>query len=144
MRHDNEEWCKIWREINLSIQNSHEKFGKFWPKHSKISKFCVLMDCFWPKYIMFELKKVKRSYFWWHWILIQNLKEKWLEEFSKFSTEHVWKSFRHWWGHWWGSFIESRKCMSLKFTGEFCIMTIKMMQNLKRNWVVSSKLTWGI
>ena len=28
LRHDNEEWCKIWREINLSIQNSHEKFLK--------------------------------------------------------------------------------------------------------------------
>ena len=26
-------------------------------EHSKISKFCILMDCFRPKYIMFELKK---------------------------------------------------------------------------------------
>ena len=24
-----------------------------------------------------------------------------------------------------GSFIQSRKCMSLKFTGEFCVMTMK-------------------
>ena len=28
-------------------------------------------------------------------------------------------------GLWWGPFIQSRKCMSLKFTGEFCVMTMK-------------------
>ena len=71
MCHQNEEWCKKWRVIDLSVQNWHEKFNEFWPENSKISKIC----CFWPKYIMFELKKVKRSYVWWHWSLIQNLKE---------------------------------------------------------------------
>ena len=25
----------------------------------------------------------------------------------------------------WGTFIHSRKCMSLKFTGELCVMTMK-------------------
>ena len=40
--------------------------------------------------------------------------------------------------------------MSLKFTGELCVMTWRMMMNeewckkVKRNWLVSSKLTWGI
>ena len=28
-------------------------------------------------------------------------------------------------GLWWDPFIQSRKCMSLKFTGEFCVMTMK-------------------
>ena len=78
MCHDNEEWCKIWRGIDLSVQNWHEEFDEFWPEHSKISKICTLMGCFWPKYIMFELKKVQRSYVWWHWRLMQNLKENWL------------------------------------------------------------------
>ena len=32
--------------------------------------------------------------------------------------------------------------MSLKSTQELCVM--KIMQNLKRNWLVISKLTWGI
>ena len=54
--HDNEESCKNWRGIDLSVQNWHEKFNEFWPEHSKISKICALMGCFWPKY-MFELKK---------------------------------------------------------------------------------------
>ena len=49
---------KIWRGIDLPVQNWHEDFDKFWPKLSKISKICTLTGCFWPKYIMFELKKV--------------------------------------------------------------------------------------
>ena len=31
-----EEWCKIWRGIDLSFQNWHEEFDKFWPEHSNI------------------------------------------------------------------------------------------------------------
>ena len=45
---------------------------------------------------------------------------------------------------WWDYFIQSRKFMSLKFTGEFLSWQLIMMQNLKRNWLVSSKLTWSI
>ena len=82
MSHDNEEWCKNWRGIDLSVHNWHKEFDDFWPKHSKISKMCTLMGCFWPKYIMFELRKVQRSYVWWYWILMQNLKEKWLCAFK--------------------------------------------------------------
>ena len=58
--HDNEEWYQIWTGIDLSAQNWHEKFDKFWPEHSKISKICTVTGCFWPKYIMFQLKKVWR------------------------------------------------------------------------------------
>ena len=78
MCHDNEEWFKIWRGIDLSVQNWREEFVKFWPEHSKISKICTLMGCFWPKYIIFELKKVQGSYVWWHWKLTLSLKENWL------------------------------------------------------------------
>ena len=53
-----QEWYKIWRGIDLSVQNWHEEFDKFWPEHSKISKICTLMGFFWTKYIIFELKKV--------------------------------------------------------------------------------------
>ena len=57
MCHHNDEWCKIWREIDLSVQNRQEEFDEFWPEHLKISKVCFLMDCFWTKHIMFEVKK---------------------------------------------------------------------------------------
>ena len=57
MCHDNEEWCKNWWEIDLSVQNWYEEFEKLWPEHMKISKICTLIGCFWTKY-MFELEKV--------------------------------------------------------------------------------------
>ena len=60
--HDNEEWCKIWRRIDLLVQNWHEEFDKFWPEHSKIPKVCTLIGCFWPKHIMLKLKKVFKSH----------------------------------------------------------------------------------
>ena len=44
--HDNEEWCKIWREPDLSFQNWHDEFEEFWPEHSKIQKIYSLMGFF--------------------------------------------------------------------------------------------------
>ena len=76
--HDTEESCKILRKTRLWFGKWHEDFGKFSPKHSKISKICTLTSCFWPKHKMFEVKIVQRSYVWLHWILMQNLKENWL------------------------------------------------------------------
>ena len=39
MCHENEEWCKIWRGIGLSVQNWHEEFGEFDPSIQKSQKF---------------------------------------------------------------------------------------------------------
>ena len=77
--HDNEDWYQIWTVTDLPVQNWHEAFDKFWPEHLKIPKICSLTGCFWPKYKMFELKQVYRSCAWWHWRLMQNLKEDWLQ-----------------------------------------------------------------
>ena len=48
---------------NWLVQNRHEEFNKFWPKHSKNSKICTLMGCFWPKYIMLQLRKYREVMF---------------------------------------------------------------------------------
>ena len=56
---DKEEWCKMWKGIDLSVQNSHEEFDEFWPEHSKILKICTFMGCFWPKYITFGLNSTE-------------------------------------------------------------------------------------
>ena len=61
--HDNEEWCKIWRGIDLSFQNWHKEFDKFWPEHSKVSKIFTLIGSFWAKYILFELKNTEELSF---------------------------------------------------------------------------------
>ena len=34
--HETEEGYKIWRGIDLSFQNWHKEFDKFWPEHSKV------------------------------------------------------------------------------------------------------------
>ena len=93
MCHDNEEWHKTWRGIDLSVQNWHEEFDEFWPEHWKISNICSLMGWFWPKYKMFGLRKVQWSYVWLHWRLMQNLKENWLV-LSKM-TWRIWQIFVH-------------------------------------------------
>ena len=77
--------------------------------------FCKVFNV-WPK-------KVQRSHLSWHWRVVENLKKtdlwfgKWHEEFGKFSQEH-WKVSKL--GLWWDPFVQSRKCMSLKFTGVIC------------------------
>ena len=40
--------------------------------------------------------------------------------------------------------IQSRKSISLKSTEKLVSWQWRMMQNFKRNWLVISKLTWGI
>ena len=61
--HETEEGTKIWGGIDLSFQNWHEKFDKFWPEDSKVSTIFILMGSFWAKYILFELKKYRRVIF---------------------------------------------------------------------------------
>ena len=111
-----------------SLQNWHEKFDKFLPEHLKVSKICALMGSFWTKYIMFELKKYRGVMF--HdnekWSKIWRKADfwfgKWRKEFGKVLPEHSEVSKLR---LLWDSFIQSRKCISLKFTGELCIMTMK-------------------
>ena len=60
---------------------------------------------------------------------MQNLKKKctdlwfgkWHEKFGKLSTEHSKVSNL---GLWWDPLVQSRKCMSSKFTEELCVATI--------------------
>ena len=47
---------------------------------------------------------------------------KWHEEFDKFSPKHLKVSKLE---LWWDPFVQSRKGMTLKFTEELCVMTMK-------------------
>ena len=82
----------------------------------------------WPKYIMFELKKYRGVMFdgtedWCKiWRKTDLCFQKWHEEFGKFSPEHLKVSKL---GLSWHPFVQSWKCMSLKFTGELYVMTMK-------------------
>ena len=92
--HEAEERCKIWRGIDLSFQNWHKEFDKFWPEHSKVSKIFILMGSFWAKYILFELKKYRGIIFYETedgykiWRGIDLSFQNWQKEFDKFWPEH--------------------------------------------------------
>ena len=89
---------------------------------------CTSTDSCCAKYLMFDLKKYWGVIF--HdtgeWCKIWRKTDLWFgklhEEFGKFSPEHLKVSKL---GLSWGPFVQSRKCMSLKFTEELCVMTMK-------------------
>ena len=88
--------------------------------HFHLSLLCKVFNV-WPK-------KVQRSYLLWQWRVMHNLKKNWLvvwkwnEEYGKFSLEHLIVSK---FGLSWDPLIKSRKSMSLKFTEELRVMTVK-------------------
>ena len=55
--HDNEQWCKNWRKIDMSIENWQSNLKNFDRSTQKSQKICTLIRCFWPKCIIFEFKK---------------------------------------------------------------------------------------
>ena len=112
----------------LVVSKCHKEFDKFWPEYLKVSKCFILMGSFWAKCILFELKKYR-------WVTFHDIEEwcriwrktdlllgKWHKEFGKHSPEHSKVSKLK---LWWDPFVQSRKCMSWKFTEELCVMTVK-------------------
>ena len=95
---------------------------------STLSKMFTLMGSFWAKYILLELKKYAGVIFYEteegykNWRKTDLMIGKWHEEFGKFSPEHSKVSKLE---LWWDPFVQSRKCMSLKFTEKLCVMTMK-------------------
>ena len=80
--YETEEGYKTRRKINLSFQNWHKKFDKFWSEHSKVSKMFTLMGSFWAKYILLGLKKYRGVIF--HdiedWYKIWRKRDQWFEK----------------------------------------------------------------
>ena len=108
-------------------------------KSLKNFHFNGILCCLWANYILFELKKNRGVVF--HdteeWCKISRktdrLLGKWHEEFGKFSPEHSKVSKLE---LWWYPFAQSRKCMTLKFTVELCVVT------LKNDTKIEEELTW--
>ena len=87
--HETEEGYKICRGIEVSFQNWHKKFDKFWPEHLKVSKIFISLSSFWGKYILFELKKCRGIIFleteegYKIWSRINLSFQNWYKEFDK-------------------------------------------------------------
>ena len=82
-----------------------------------LSKVCIV----WAE-------KVERSYLLWHWGIMQILKKEWPVVWKK--TWEIWQIFTRAlvsvkFGTLWDPFSQSRKGMTLKFTEELCVMTMK-------------------
>ena len=90
-------------------------------------------------------KKVQGNYVWWHWRLIQNLKEKWL-----LLPKMTWGIWQIWTRAlqglkirtFMGSFHQKWKLYDLKtYRGVMWHDNEQWCKNVKRNWLVSPKLT---
>ena len=68
--------------------------------------------------------------------------QKWPEEFSKFSPDHVRKSKN--WDFDGVLLYKVENIWAENLQGSFVSWQWRMMQNLTRNWLVTSKLTWGV
>ena len=121
---------KIEEELTCCFKTDLRNFTNFDLSTWKSKKF-VLIGSLRPKYIYIVwATKVQRSCLSWHWRDMQILKKNWLEnwfekrleKFVKFSPEHLKVSKL---GLWWDPFVQSRKGMTLKFTEELCVMTMK-------------------
>ena len=124
--HGTEKSCKIWR---------------------KVLKIYTLLGCFWPKYIMFDLKSTEELYF-----MTLECDAK-FEEKLTCGLEHdmrnlanVHQSTRNSeiWDFHWILLYKVEKVWGWDLWGSYMLWLWRMIQNLKRNWLVSSKLTWGI
>ena len=126
MSHDMEKWCKIWRKADLLFQKWQD-FGESWSEHPKVSKICTLIGPFYAKYITLDLKNYRG-------VIFHDTEEsckvctktdlwfgKLYEKFDKSLPEHLKVSKL---GLWWHPFVQSKKCMSLNFTGMLCVITM--------------------
>ena len=73
MCHDNEEWCKIWRRIDLPFQTWHEEFKRILIRALESLKYFHFNVLLLSKVYIIWAKKVQRSYLSWNWRGIKNL-----------------------------------------------------------------------
>ena len=162
-----EQWCKIW--INLDLVVSKLAWGIGWTfiKALKNLEICTLMGSFFPRRNASVSSKITPLYF-----LMQNLNKPWKfqleiseelcvmtlksdakckgkltrglkndKEFNLFSCEQlkVWKlAFDGF------LLLKAYKVLDEKVQKSYLSWQWKVMQSLKKNWLLVSKMTWQI
>ena len=143
-----EDWCKIWRKTGLYFLKWHEEFGRFSPGNVRKSENWVFYWVLFTKVENLWAWNLQWSYMSWEWGMMQSLRRNWLVN-SKL-TWVIWP-------------ILSRALENLKnLNSNGLLLTIvynawakkvqrsyvwlhwRLMQNLKENWLVLSKMTWRI
>ena len=127
-------WFQIW----------HVEFGDFSSNHSKVQKF-LFNRLFLSKVYEVWPKKIQRKYLSWQWTVMQNLNKPWPCSFKNditnwvnfhYSTQKSEKLYIY------GLFLSKAYNVSArKFQRDYVSRHWKVMQNLKKNWLVTSKMT---
>ena len=145
--HDAEEWCKIWRNTDLWFGKLYEEFGKFLPEHLKISKLGLWWNPFTKNRKCMNAKLTEKLC-----ILTMKNDVKFEEELTcRFRTDNtIWRIL-----------TQVLKCLknvhfnwlllnkiynvwAKKVQKSYIWWHWGLMQNLKENWLVLFKMTWGI
>ena len=119
--------AKFEEKLTCCLENDRRNFANFHQSTRKCQNWNfnkILLS----KYILFELQKYRGVIF--HdteelckfWRKTDQWFEKRHEKFGKFSPEHLKVSKL---GLWWDPFVQSRKCLSLKFTKVLCVNAMK-------------------
>ena len=143
--HNIEEWCKIWRKTGSWFGIWHEEFGKFSPEHLKVSKLQLWWDPFVQSRKCMSLK-LQRSYVSWQWRMVQKLKKNWLVVLkltwgiSQSLTEAL-ESLKNVCFNWL-SVTKVYNVWATKVQRGYLSWHLRVMQNLKKNWLVLWKMTW--
>ena len=125
---------------NDSLFQKWQEFGEFWSDHSKVSNICTLIGSFRAKYITFDLKKYRGVIFYdtdEPCKICRKSEENWgngHEKFGKFWPEHLKVSKL-------GLLFKVENVCAWNLQGNYVSWNWRVVQNLKRNWLVISKLT---
>ena len=151
MSHDSEEWYKIeekWFAVSKMIKNLVNFDLSTWNSQSSHSDWFLICK-------VFKVKTENEKS--WHWKVMQNLKKSWLVVWRM--TRSIWKNFHQstWKSQNWGldgillSKVENGFLLTKgyniwvkKVQKSFVWWFWKLMQNLKVNWLLFFKITWGI
>ena len=143
-----EYWCKIWRKIDLCFQKWHKGFSKFSPEYIRKSKNWGFDGILLSKVGNVWLKIYKGVMYheneeWFEiWRGIDLSVQNWHEEFDELWLEHskISKICTLMDCHWPKYIMLELKKVQRSYAWRHWLL----MQNLKENWFVLSKVTWRI
>ena len=136
LSHDNEECCKIWREIDMknltNFDPSIKNFKNFHFNRLLLTK----VNNVWVKESIGELFLMELNIDATFEEKLTCAFKKWLRNLVNFH-QSMFGSLKL--GLWWNPFIY-RRCMSLKSTGEVCVMTMKNDAKIKEEFTCQFKI----
>ena len=129
-------WFQKWLEELDELTLDHPKAWKLYIDGIFLSKAYTVL-----------VRKFPRIYVSWHWRLLQSLNETWLVAWKmtrnlvNFHASN-WKSenFHFYWIH----LSKACKYLNEKVQKTYVSWHWRVMQSLKKNWLLVPKMTWGI